>query len=46
MIFHKTAITTGLIKQKQKLDKRKHVDKWFDQECKVIRKEAKRRNIK
>ena len=39
MIFHKAAIKADLIKQKQKPVKRQNTKKWFDQECKTIRKE-------
>ena len=39
MIFHKAAIKADLIKQKRKPVKRQNADKWFDQECKTIRKD-------
>ena len=37
-IFHEAVIKADLIKQK-----RQHADKWFDQECKTIRKDLKKR---
>ena len=42
MIFHKEAIKAGLMKQKRKPVKRQNPDKWFDQECKTIRKELRK----
>ena len=42
MIFHKAAIKADLMKQKQKPVKRQNTEKWFDQECKTIRKDLKK----
>jgi len=42
-IFHKAAIRADLIKQKHKPIRRQNVEKWFDKECKTIRKDL--RNI-
>ena len=42
MIFQKAAIKADLIKQKRKPVKRQNADKWFDQECKTIRKDLRK----
>ena len=39
MIFHKAAVKADLIKHKGKPIKRQNTEKWFDQECKTIRKD-------
>lgn len=38
MLFHKAAIKADLIKQKWKAVERQNADKWFDQECRTVRK--------
>ena len=42
MIFHKAAIKADLIKHKRKPIKGQNTEKWFDQECKTIRKDLRK----
>ena len=42
MIFHKAAVKADLMKQKRKPVKRQNTEKWFDQECKTIRKDLRK----